>query len=162
MSEPIRELIPEETVEKVQEQSMHWHGFLTKFMLYLAAAYHVFQAVWILLGKIYYETAARDVIYADMPALRIADYGFAALLVCAAVLQVCAAVQLLRRKRKGIGCIKAAYIMLAAAVPAHVLARFLISGLPPLNLPAFAQTAAYLALLGVNALYYRRRSELFD
>lgn len=162
MSEAARELFPEETVEKKQEMPMRWHGFLVKFMLWAAAAWHIFQGYWVLAGRFYYETAIRDAIYAALPALRIVDCALAALLVFASLVLLAARHMLSRRRKKGISCLYAAYILLAAAQAAHVIARFAVSGMPPLNLSAVSQTAAYAALLLTNVLYYRRRAELFE
>ena len=61
MSEPIREPeIQKEAELKIisapeSQASMRWHSFLVKYMLRLFAAYHLFQAIWIALGKIYFD-----------------------------------------------------------------------------------------------------------
>ena len=141
---------------------MHWHGFLVKFMLWIAAAGHIFQAYWIFTGRFYYQDTIRDAIYAALPGLRFVDYGFAALLCIGAILLLIARHLLARRRRAGIKSLYAAYMLLAAAPAAHVLTRFGISLMPPLNLSALAQVMACLMLLMINFLYYRRRRELFE
>lgn len=168
MSEAIRESLPENAPElevlpqSAPELPLRWHGFLVKFYLWLAAAYHLFQAGWILLGKIYIETAARDAIYAEMPGMRILDAAFAALLAVGALLLILAAAKLMKRRKTGISLLKGAYILLILDIIAYLTGRLLISGMPPLNLPLMGQAVCYAALLGINHSYYRKRRNVFN
>ena len=163
MSEAAREILPDSAPapeivpEPVPVLPMRWHGFQVKFYLWLAAAYHLFQAGWIFSGKIYIESAARDAIYAAMPGMRILDYGFAALLAVGAILLLAARAKLAKKNKTGIATLTGAYILLAAGMIVYLLARMLISGMPPLNLPLIGQVVSCLALLGINRSYYRKR-----
>lgn len=163
MSEAAREILPETTPvpeilpESKEKLPMRWHGFLVKFYLWTAAAYHLFQAGWILSGRIYIESAARDAIYAAMPGMRILDYGFAALLAIGAVLLLASRAKLARKNKTGIALLTGAYILLAIDMIAYLPVRLLVSGMPPLNLPLIGQAIACLALLGINRSYYRKR-----
>lgn len=166
MSEPVRIEMPEETpaanVETAApEMPMHWHGFLTKFLLWLAAAVHIAQAYWIFSGKIYYTPEIRSQIYAGIPAMRFADFGLAACLLAAAVLQLIARGALQGRKWRGTVLLTAAYACLAASQALYALARFIFAGLSPLNIPVIAQVVGYGALLLVNKIYYHRRRSAF-
>lgn len=152
---------PEENARPVSELPLHWHGFLTRFYLPLAAAYHLFQAVWICTGKIYYEMAVRDAIYAGLPAMQIADYGFAAMLVCGSILLITAAVGLKQQRRVGVKRLTAAYIALIVSVVGYALSRLLISELPA-SAALIGQSTVYLILLLMNISYYRKRSNIFD
>ena len=156
MSELIRENLPEENT-----MPMRWHGFLTGFMLFLAAIVHAGQAALILSGKMYYTAAVRDQVYAGIPGLRIADYALAACLIAAALMQLIARGKLRKRNWQGAQLLKAAYALLALSQVLHALARFFIAGLTPVNIPVIAQALAYGALLLVNALYYHRRRSAF-
>jgi len=163
MSEAIRESLPENAPElevlsqAAPEMPLRWHGFLAKFYLWLAAAYHLFQAAWIFTGKIYIEPAARDAIYTSMPNMRILDLGFAGILGIGAILQVLSAVYLIKKRKAGIRTLKAAYILLTLAYIAYPAARLLISGMPPLSLPLIGQAISCLILLRINSSYYRKR-----
>lgn len=159
MSEPIREILPEEI--KTPEAPMRWHGFLTGFMLFLAGIVHIFQAALILSGKMYYTAAVRDQVYAGIPGLRIADDALAACLIIAALLQHIAGGKLRKWNWQGVKMLKAAYALLALSQVLHALARFIIAGLTPVNIPAIAQALGYGALLLVNTLYYNRRRSAF-
>lgn len=161
-SKPVKEApSPEENARPASELPLHWHGFLTRFYLPLAAAYHLFQAVWICTGKIYYEIAVRDAIYAGLPAMQIADYGFAAMLLCASILLMTAAVGLKRRRQAGVKRLTAAYIALILSIVGYALSRLLISELPA-SATLIGQSAVYLLLLLMNISYYRKRSNIFD
>ncbi|MBP3409780.1 MAG: hypothetical protein J6M10_02175 [Clostridia bacterium] len=163
MSEAAREILPDSAPapeivpESVPVLPMRWHGFQVKFYLWLAAAYHLFQAGWIFSGKIYIESAARDAIYASMPGMRILDYSLAALLAVGAILLLAARAKLAKKNKTGIALLTGAYILLAAGMIVYLLARLLISGMPPLNLPLIGQAVSCLALLGINRSYYRKR-----
>lgn len=141
--------------------SMKWHRFLTKGYLWIAAAYHLFQAIWILGGKIYYEPSAKDALYADMPAMHMLDTRFAVLLIAGALLLILSCVHLARKKKSGIALLKGAYILLSLSFIAYPVVRLLISGMPPLNFPCIGQAVSALTLLFVNRSYYRKRSCLF-
>lgn len=156
MSEPIRENLPEENT-----MPMHWHGFLSKFMLFLAAVVHAAQAALILSGRIYYTAAVRDQVYAGIPGLRIADYALAGCLIIAALLQIISAGKLRKLQWQGVQLLKSAYALLCLSQIIHALARFFIAGLSPLNISVIAQALGYGALLLVNALYYHRRRSAF-
>lgn len=168
MSEAAREILPENAPElevlpqDAPEMPMRWHGFLVKFYLWLAAAYHLFQAAWLLSGKLYFEAAARDAIYSAMPGMRILDYGFAALLIAGAVLLVLSAVKLKKKQKAGITLLKGAYILLTLSIIAYLIIRLLISGMPPLSLPLVGQALSCAALLWVNHSYYRRRPDALN
>ncbi|MBP3653297.1 MAG: hypothetical protein J6J78_09560 [Clostridia bacterium] len=163
MSEAAREILPDSAPaleivpEPVPALPMRWHGFQVKFYLWLEAAYHLFQASWIFSGKIYIESAARDAIYASMPGMRILDYSLAALLAVGAILLLAARAKLAKKNKTGIALLTGAYILLAAGMIVYLLARLLISGMPPLNLPLIGQAVSCLALLGINRSYYRKR-----
>lgn len=168
MSEAIREPLPENRPElevlprEMPEPSMKWHGFLAKFYLWPAAAYHLFQAAWVLSGRIYIETAARDAVYASMPGMRILDLSLGGILGIGAVLQILSAVHLIKKHRAGIGLQKGAYILLTLAFIAYLTARMLISGMPPLSLSILGQAVSCAALLLVNISYYRKRTHVFN
>ncbi len=168
MSEAAREILPESAPEsEVLSKNapvlpMHWHGFLVKFYLWLAAAFHLFQAAWMIFGNIYIEAAAREAIYASMPGMQIADYGFAGMLAVVSLLQLLAAGKLAKKRSAGIGLLKGAYILLTLAILIYLLARLLISGMPPLNLPLLGQAVSYMALLWINHSYYRKRRNTFN
>lgn len=163
MSEAAREILPENAPvtevppESTPELPMRWHGFLVKFYLWAAAAYHLFQAAWIFTGKIYIEVAARDVIYASMPGMRILDWSFAALMALGSLLLVLSAIKLLRKHKSGISLLTGAYILLTLSIIGYLLGRLLVSGMPPLSLPLTGQAVFYLALFGINRSYYRKR-----
>ena len=167
MSEAIREPLPEQAPElevlsqAMPEPSMKWHGFQAKLYLWLAAAYHTFQAAWVLSGRIYIESAARDAIYASMPGMRILDMGFISLLAVGALVQILSAVYLIKKHRAGIRLLKAAYILLTLAYIAYLTVRLLISGMPPLSLSLIGQAVSCAALLLVNGSYYRKRAPVF-
>lgn len=169
MSEPIREfpadeaaaLQPEVAAAQAEAAPMRWHGFLVKCMLWIAAAWHLFQAAWILTGKIYYTPAVRDAIYAGTPAMRIIDYVLAAALVAAAAVQLWARSLLAKYKPRGVKCLCGTYILLAAAQFAYALARFLAAGLTPLSIPVIGRMIACIALLLVNRSYYGKRRSAF-
>ena len=167
MSEAIRESLPESAPElevlslAAPEPSLKWHGFVAKFYLWLAAAYHIFQAAWVLSGRIYIEPAARDAIYASMPGMCILDTGFVHLLAVGALLQILSAVYLIKKHRAGIRLLMGAYILLILAYIAYLTARLLISGMPPLSLPLIGQAISCAALLLVNRSYYRKRATVF-
>lgn len=178
MSEAARELLPEnealetpkpieeapltseEDAKPASELPLHWHGFLIRFYLPLAAAYHLFQVVWICSGKIYYEITVRDAVYAGLPAMQIADYCFAAMLLCSSLLFIAAAIGLNQRRRAGIKRLIAAYIVLVLSAGGYALSRLLISELPA-SAVLIAQSIAYLLLLLMNTFYYRKRSNIF-
>ena len=141
---------------------MRWHGFLTRFMLFAAAALHAFQAGWILSGKIYYTEQIRAQVYAGIPGLRFADWGLAACLIVAALLQLVARSRLAKKRASGVKVLLAAYGLLALAQIAYAAARLLIAGLGPFSIPVLAQTAAYAALLLANRAYYARRPGVLD
>lgn len=168
MSEAAREILPESTPEveilseSVPVLPMHWHSFLVKFYLWLAAAYHLFQAAWMVFGNIYIEAAARESIYASMPGMQIADYGFAGILAVVSVLQLLACRKLAKKKLAGIALLKGAYILLTLAILVYLPARLLISGMPLLNLPLLGQAVSYMALLWINRSYYRKRRNAFN
>lgn len=168
MSEAAREILPENApaMEVLPEPApalpMRWHGFLMKFYLWAAAAYHLFQAAWIFTGRIYIEPAARDAIYASMPGMRILDYGFAGLLAAGAILLVSACIKLIRKRSAGIKYLKGAYILLALSMIAYLAARMLISGMPPMSLPLIGQALSCLMLLWINHSYYRKRIHVFN
>lgn len=168
MSEAAREILPESTPElevhseNKLELPMRWHGFLVKFYLWLTAAYHLFQAAWFIFGNIYIEAAAREAIYAAMPGMQLADYGFAGALVAGSILQLLACGKLAKKNRAGITLLKGAYILLTLAILIYLLARLLISGMPPLNLPLLGQAISYMALLWINHSYYRKRRSVFN
>jgi len=163
MSEAVREILPESTPapeiapNPAPELPMHWHGFLVKFYLWLAAAYHLFQAGWMFAGKVYLESAARDAIYSTMPGMRALDYGFAAMLCVGSILLMVSRAKLAGKNKTGIALLTGAYILLAGDMIVYLLARLLVSGMPPLNLPLIGQTVSCLALLGINRSYYRKR-----
>ena len=159
MSEPIREILPEEI--KTQEAPMRWHGFLTRFMLFLESIVHIIQAALILGGKIYYTAAVRDQVYAGLPGMRIADYALAACLIAAALMQLISRGKLRKWNWQGVQMLKAVYALLALSQVLYALARFFIAGLSPLSIPVIAQVLAYGALLLVNTLYYGRRCSAF-
>lgn len=161
--EPVKEapLSPEENARPASKLPLHWHSFLTRFYLPLAAAYHLFQAVWICTGKVYYEMAVRDAIYAGLPAMQIADYGFAAMLVCGSILLITAAVGLKQQRRIGVKRLTTAYIALILSVVGYALSRLLISELPA-SAALIGQSVVYLILLLMNISYYRKRSNIFD
>lgn len=164
MSEPIRAEMPEiqpENKSMLVSQPMHWHGFLVKAMLWLAAAVHILQSIWIFTGKIYYTPEIRTQIYAGIPAMRIIDYVLAACLLISAGLQLAARGKLARLQWRGVQLLLAAYAALAASQLIYALARFIFAGLSPLNIPVIAQVIAYAALLLVNKTYYARRRSAF-
>lgn len=168
MSEAIRESLTENKPEmEVLPQStpqlpMKWHGFLAKFYLWLAAAYHIFQAIWVFTGKIYIESAARDAIYTSMPNMRFLDWGFAAVLALAAVLQILSASALIRKHKAGIRLLKGAYILLTLGILAYLIGRMLVSGMPPVSLSLIGQAISCASLLWVNHSYYGKRRNMFE
>lgn len=163
MSEAAREILPENisapeiSSEKTPDLPMRWHGFLVKFYLWLAAAYHLFQSACFFTGKIYIEPTARDAVYTSMPGMRILDCSFAALLAIGSLLLVFSAVRLIRKRKSGISLLASAYILLILSIVFYLTARMFISGMPPMNLPFIGQIVSYLALLGINRSYYRKR-----
>lgn len=167
MSEAIHEPLPESIPElevlspAAPQPSIKWHGFLTKFYLWMAAVYHIFQTILIFTGRIYIETAARDAVYTSMPGMRILDLGFAGILGLGALLQILSAVYLIKKHKAGIRLLKGAYILLTLAYIAYLTARMLISGMPPLSLPLIGQAISCAALLLVNRNYYSKRATLF-
>ena len=163
MSEPIRTEIPEIEKEAASEipQPMAWHRFLTRFMLYLAAAVHIFQAVWVFSGNIYYTPEIRRQIYAGIPAMRWVDIVLAACMLMAADMQLVARKELKKQSWLGVKLLTAAYAVLAASQLLYALARLVFAGLSPLSLPVIAQTLAYASLLLVNRSYYLRRRGVF-
>ena len=165
MSEAAREIIPENNpapeVLPEARPPMAWHGFLVGFMLWLGAAWRLFQAAWILSGKIYFYEAVRSAVYSGLGALRILDYALAAACIAAAVLLVLARSSLKRRQRAGISRLLAAYMVSAAAMILYLLGRWCISGLPPLSFAPLGQAASCIALVLVNRSYYGKRRSLF-
>lgn len=165
MSEPAREWIPEnEPVPQPApdaQLSMIWHGFLVRIMLWIAAAWHIFEAIWILLGRIYFEPAVREAVYSAMPALRILDYALAAALIAAAALQILARSGLKNRRVLGIRRLRTAYIVLIAAIAIYLAGRWAIAGMPPVSISLLGRLAACIALLLVNRSYYLKRRGLF-
>ena len=163
MSEPARVLIPETETQTAPAPvlPMHWHNFLNRFMLYLAAAVHVLQSIWIFSGKIYYTPEIRAQIYAGIPAMRIIDWALALSLLGSAGLQIIARGKLKGLHWRGVQLLTAAYAVLAASQLLYALARFLFAGLSPLNIPVLAQVISYAALLLVNKTYYTRRRSAF-
>lgn len=171
MSEPARKQEPayvaeSEKLESPPEASagpsMAWHGFLVHCMLWLAALYHLFQLGYLLSDKMYYGAEVRAEIYAGLPGMRFADGGIALVLAAAAVLQLVARFHLARRRCQGVRLLKWAYGLLSAGMLGYALARLAVSGLSPVSAPLLGQSAAYLALLWLNASYYRKRREAFE
>jgi len=168
MSEPIREIIPENEVElkivpeKEENIPMAWHGALVKVLLWLEMILHLAQAAMIFSGKIYLASSVRAAVYAGLPAMCIVDYAFAAALAAAAVLLFLARKKLAARKCGGIKLLLSAYILLPAAWICYGAARFLIAGLSPFSNPAIGQCIAWLALLLVNRSYYSKRAGMFQ
>lgn len=165
MIEPIREPLPETPAHDpaaAPAAPLRWHGFLVNCLLWINAAVLVFQAAWILAGKIYYTAQVRAQVYAGIPGLRIADIALAACLLIASALMIAARGKLKARKGRGAGLLAGAYALLCGGQAAYALARFFIAGLSPLNVPVLAQLLAYGALLWVCRSYYRKRRGLFQ
>lgn len=171
MSEPARKQDPALAAEPARLEplpgssgapSMAWHGFLVRCMLWLAAIYHLLQVAYIFSGRLYYGAEARAAVYAGLPGMRLVDGGLMAALAAAAALQIAARFQLARRRLRGVRLLKWAYGLLAAGTMAYLLARLAVAGLSPLSAPMLGQCAAYLALLLLNACYYRRRRDCFE
>lgn len=143
------------------EPSMAWHRFLTGFYLYLAAAYHLLQAAWMLRGGQYFAAEIRDRVYEGLPGMRMLDWGLALAAAVAALLCIAAAIQLRRRRSAGPKLLRAAYLLLIAGQLAFAAGRYFIAGLTPLSVATVGPLLFYLALLLVNGSYYRRRRSAF-
>lgn len=167
MSEAVRENIAEETaaapeLKQAPDMPMAWHKFLVKCMLWITAAYHVFQCIWIYTGGIYYTPAVREAVYTGLPAMQFIDQGLAACMFAAAALQLLARTALSRRHARGPKMLAASYIVLLAGWTVYVMVRWLLVGLSPLSLSVFSQMLSCLMLLLINLAYYRRRRSIFS
>ena len=143
------------------ESSMAWHRFLTGFYLYLAAAYHLLQGVWMFRGGQYFAAEIRDRVYEGLPGMRMLDWGLALAAAVAALLCIAAAIRLRRRRSAGPKLLRAAYLLLIAGQLAFAAGRYFIAGLTPLSVATVGPLLFYLALLLVNGSYYRRRRSAF-
>lgn len=167
MSEPVREfhVETEAKIEAVPQQAvlpLAWHRAQVNWLIWLLAAWHVYQAVWIALGKIYYNPDLTRALYAGLPAMRIVDYALAALLLAGAVLLVCARGRLKKCRASGIRLLVSAYMLLSAAWIAYGAARFFAAGLSPFSIPVIGRCAGFAALALINRSYYRKRQSLFS
>ena len=99
MAEAIRIDLLEERIEAPAppEYPMAWHRFLSCFLLCGAAALRLGQAAWLLLGGAYRSRALQSQIYEGLPALKYADWAWAACMAIAAVLLARSARRLVRR-----------------------------------------------------------------
>ena len=88
--------------------------------------------------------------------------AWAACMIIAAVLLARSARRLRARRRCGLTLLKWGWLLSAGAGAAHMLARFAISGLPPLNLSELAQLLTQLLLARICTVYYRRRPGALD
>lgn len=140
---------------------MAWHRFLTGFYLYLAAAYHLLQGVWMFRGGQYFAAEIRDRVYEGLPGMRMLDWGLALAAAVAALLCIAAAIRLRRRRSAGPKLLRAAYLLLIAGQLAFAAGRYFIAGLTPLSVATVGPLLFYLALLLVNGSYYRRRRSAF-
>lgn len=164
MSEPLREKAPENpAIREVPAETapMAWHGFTIKCLLPLMAVVQVLQAVWILLGKIYYTADVRSAVYAGLPAMRILDYALAAALLAAAILLLCARGGLAKMKSSGLKQLSAGWSLLGGAWIGYGVLRYLLAGLSQLSIPVVGRAAGYLALMLIHKTYYARRGGLF-
>lgn len=164
MAEAIRIDLLEERIEAPAppEYPMAWHRFLSCFLLCGAAALRLGQAAWLLLGGAYRSRALQSQIYEGLPALKYADWAWAACMAIAAVLLARSARRLRARRHCGLTLLKWGWLLSAGAGAAHMLARFAISGLPPLNLSELARLLAQLLLARICTVYYRRRPGALD
>ena len=161
MAEAIRIDILEERIETPAppEDPMAWHRFLSRFLLYVAALLRLAQGAWLLLGGTYRGRDIQAKIYEGLPGLKYADWAWVACMAVAALLFVLSARRLRAMRHAGATLLKWGWLLSAGANAAHMLARWQISGLPPLNLAEIAQVLAQLLLAIICAVYYRRRPD---
>lgn len=167
MSEALREEIQEEiqkTAPAPEAETvtppMAWHGFLLHFLLYLLPVCAVFQAAWILTGRVYYSMEIREQIYAGICGMRALDRGLCLMLLGAAVLLLAARWKLKRMKKSGVTLLLGGLGISALAWALYGAVRFLIAGLSPLSISIAGQCAGYIVLLLMNRCYYARRRAL--
>ena len=139
-----------------------WHRFLYRFLLWLAALLRLIQAAWLAVGGAYQSVAVQVAVYAALPALRYVDYAWAACMVASAPLLVLAAIHLRKLRKKGLKLLIWGWLIAAGGNLLRMLLRFIISGLPPLNLSEISQVLLQVILTLVCITYYRRRLDLFD
>lgn len=163
MSEPLREELPtEELVPEGETETlpMAWHGFLTRFLLWLLPICTAFQTVWILTGRVYYSAEIRDRIYAGICGMGALDRGLSLLLLAVAVLVLAARRRLVQKRRSGVALLLSGLGLAALAWALYGILRFALAGLSPLSPALIGQCAVYLILLLVNARYYARRKDI--
>lgn len=134
---------------------MAWHKFQKNFLLWLIALFYAARAFLTASGNIYYEASIRDAIYAGMPLLRVLDYIFAAHCATMGALGVISA---LRLNKGSAGLLLKTNLIMAIGELGYMLIRWLISGLPPVNLQSAALLAVHALLAGLNRAYYRKRT----
>ena len=138
-----------------------WHRFLYRFLLWIAALLHLLQAAWMMVGGVYQGADIQSAVYTALPALQYIDYARAACLVISAPLLVLAAVQLKKQHKKGLALLTWGWLLAAGGNLSGMLLRFIISGLPPLNLSEISQVLLQAILVVICVIYYRRRPDLF-
>lgn len=164
MSEALREEIQEKEPASEREtavQPMAWHAFLTRFLLYFLSACAVFQAIWILTGRVYYSAEIRAQIYAGICGMRALDRGLCLLLLGVATLLLAACRKLRQLRREGVCLLLSGLGLAALAWALYGILRFVIAGLSPLSVSLVGQCASYSILLLVNRSYYARRGDIW-
>ena len=148
----IREVVPEK-----KPLPMKWHKFQKNFLLWAAALYMFARVFLTVSGRIYYEAAIRNAVYAGMPLLRVLDYAFAAYL---AATGVCLIISACRLNKGRANMLVKVNLIMAAGEMAYLLLRWAVSGLPPLNLQCASLMTAHVLLWRVNRVYYGKRNYL--
>ena len=149
---PVLELVSEE-----KPLPMKWHKFQKNFLLWAVALYMFVRVFLIVSGRIYYEAAIRDAIYAGMPLLRILDYAFAAFLVASGV---CLIISACRLNKGSANLLVKVNLIMALGEIAYLMLRWAVTELPPLSLQNIALMIVHLLLWLVNRRYYRNRAYL--
>ena len=136
---------------------MKWHKFQKNFLLWVLALFCAVRAFLIVSGNIYYGAEIQAVIYAGLPLLRALDYAFAAYALAMGVLAIVSAGKL---KKGSAVLLTKLNIMMAAGELAYVMLRWLVSGLPPMNMQCAALLIVHVLLWRVNREYYSKRNYL--
>lgn len=136
---------------------MKWHRFQKNFLLWVLALFCAVRAFLVAGGNIYYGAEIQRLIYTGLPLMRVLDYAFAAYTLAMGVLAVVSAGKLKKGSAKLLTKLN---IMMAAAELAYPLLRWLISGLPPMNIQCAALLVVHLLLWRANREYYRNRDYL--